>query len=76
MEYAECLDKVHGCWYGKCLGCAAGAPVEGIKAINEIVKRYKTKKQNKFEKMRTASRIFPQARIHKYSHACSNAQSA
>ena len=36
IEYEEFLDKVHGCWYGKCLGGAAGAPVEGIKKIIEI----------------------------------------
>lgn len=33
IEYKEFLDKIHGCWYGKCLGGAAGAPVEGIKKI-------------------------------------------
>ena len=27
------LDKVRGCWYGKCLGGAAGAPTEGIKKL-------------------------------------------
>lgn len=27
------LDKVHGCWYGKCFGGAAGAPYEGIKKL-------------------------------------------
>lgn len=26
ITYGEFLDKVHGCWYGKCLGGAAGAP--------------------------------------------------
>lgn len=36
IEYAEFLDKVHGCWYGKCLGGASGAPVEGIKKIIEV----------------------------------------
>lgn len=30
------LDKVHGCWYGKCLGGAAGAPLEGIKKLIDI----------------------------------------
>ena len=25
IDYNEFLDKVHGCWYGKCLGGAAGA---------------------------------------------------
>ena len=28
IDYNKYLDKVHGCWYGKCLGGAAGAPVE------------------------------------------------
>ncbi len=40
MKYAilfdEFLDKIHGCWYGKCLGGAAGAPVEGIKKLIDI----------------------------------------
>lgn len=33
ITYERLLDKIHGCWYGKCLGGAAGAPVEGVKAI-------------------------------------------
>ena len=36
IEYEKFLDKVHGCWYGKCLGGAAGAPIEGIKKLNDI----------------------------------------
>ena len=36
ISYDEMLDKIHGCWYGKCLGGAAGAPVEGIKEIIQI----------------------------------------
>lgn len=36
IEYEKFLDKVHGCWYGKCLGGAAGAPVEGLKKIIEV----------------------------------------
>lgn len=36
IEYNEFLDKVHGCWYGKCLGGAAGAPVEGIKKLIDV----------------------------------------
>lgn len=36
MEYKEFLDKVHGGWYGKCLGGAAGAPKEGIKALIDV----------------------------------------
>lgn len=36
INYTDFLDKVHGCWYGKCLGGAAGAPVEGIKKIIEV----------------------------------------
>ncbi len=35
ISYEKLLDKIHGCWYGKCLGGAAGAPVEGIKEIIE-----------------------------------------
>ena len=31
ISYAQFIDKTYGCWYGKCLGGAAGAPVEGIK---------------------------------------------
>lgn len=30
------LDKVHGCWYGKCLGGAAGASMEGVKKLIEV----------------------------------------
>lgn len=33
MKYQEYLDKVHGGWLGKCLGGAAGAPVEGLKKL-------------------------------------------
>ncbi len=33
ITFDELLDKIHGGWYGKCLGGAAGAPVEGIKKI-------------------------------------------
>lgn len=36
ISYEKFLDKVHGCWYGKCLGGAAGAPVEGIKKLLDI----------------------------------------
>ena len=36
IDYSTYLDKVHGCWYGKCLGGAAGAPVEGIKKIIDV----------------------------------------
>ena len=36
LSYNEFLDKVHGCWYGKCLGGAAGAPLEGIKKLIDI----------------------------------------
>lgn len=35
ITFENMMDKVHGCWYGKCLGGAAGAPVEGIKKIIE-----------------------------------------
>ncbi len=33
MTYQEYLDKVYGGWLGKCLGGAAGAPVEGFKKL-------------------------------------------
>ncbi|MHA6481351.1 ADP-ribosylglycohydrolase family protein [Paenibacillus sp. strain BS8-2] len=36
ITYKDYLDKVYGGWYGKCLGGAAGAPVEGIKKKIEI----------------------------------------
>lgn len=36
ITHKDFLDKVYGCWYGKCLGGAAGAPVEGIKKIIEV----------------------------------------
>ena len=36
IDYPTFLDKVHGCWYGKCLGGAAGAPVEGIKKVIDV----------------------------------------
>ena len=36
IDYKVFLDKVHGCWYGKCLGGAAGAPREGIKKLIDI----------------------------------------
>lgn len=32
LSYAAYFDKVYGGWIGKCLGGAAGGPVEGIKA--------------------------------------------
>lgn len=36
ISYNQFVDKIHGCWYGKCLGGAAGAPVEGIKKVIEV----------------------------------------
>ena len=33
MGYEEYYNKVYGGWLGKCIGGAAGAPVEGIKKI-------------------------------------------
>lgn len=36
LNYTDYLDKVRGGWLGKCLGGAAGAPVEGVKAISGI----------------------------------------
>lgn len=40
MKKAEFFDKVYGCFYGKCLGGAAGAPFEGVKRIIDV-KDYK-----------------------------------
>ncbi len=40
ITYDDFEDKVHGCWYGKCLGGAAGAPVEGIKKLLDICISY------------------------------------
>ena len=36
ITYKNFVDKVHGCWYGKCLGGAAGAPVEGVKKFIDV----------------------------------------
>lgn len=36
LNYKVFLDKVYGCWFGKCLGGAAGAPVEGIKKLIDV----------------------------------------
>lgn len=36
ISYAQLLDKIHGGWYAKCLGGAAGAPVEGVKKIIDV----------------------------------------
>ncbi len=36
ISYTRLLDKIHGGWYAKCLGGAAGAPVEGVKALIDV----------------------------------------
>ena len=36
ITYDRFLDKVHGCWYRKCLGGTVGAAVEGIKNIIDV----------------------------------------
>ncbi|MEG2670153.1 MAG: ADP-ribosylglycohydrolase family protein, partial [Oscillospiraceae bacterium] len=36
IKYETYFDKVYGAWYGKCLGGAGGAPVEGIKEIIKV----------------------------------------
>ena len=36
IDYNRLLDKIYGCWYGKCLGGAAGAPYEGIKKLLDV----------------------------------------
>lgn len=33
IEYKEYLDKVYGCWIGKCVGGTIGAPFEGAKEL-------------------------------------------
>jgi hypothetical protein len=33
IDYAEYLDRTHGCWMGKCIGGAIGAPYEGAKEL-------------------------------------------
>lgn len=39
IHYSTYYDKVFGGWFGKCLGGAAGAPVEGIKGDIETTMR-------------------------------------
>lgn len=39
ITYKEYLDKTHGGWFGKCLGGAAGSPVEGIKGSLDVSMR-------------------------------------
>lgn len=36
IYYSRYFDKVYGGWLGKCLGGAAGAPVEGVKSVIEV----------------------------------------
>ena len=36
ITYDKILDKVHGCWYGKSLVGAAGAPFEGVKKLIDV----------------------------------------
>ncbi len=36
VGYKRYFDQVYGGWFGKCLGGAAGAPVEGIKKVIDI----------------------------------------
>jgi len=39
ITYEAYLDKTYGGWFGKCLGGAAGAPVEGIKGNIDVSMR-------------------------------------
>ncbi len=39
ITYKEYLNKTYGGWFGKCLGGAAGAPVEGIKGKIDVSMR-------------------------------------
>lgn len=36
MEYDRYLDKVYGCWLGKCIAGTIGAPYEGMKELLEM----------------------------------------
>lgn len=36
LDFATYKNKVHGGWIGKCAGGILGAPIEGIKAFNDI----------------------------------------
>lgn len=36
LQYEVFSDKIRGGWFGKCLGGSAGAPVEGVKCVENI----------------------------------------
>jgi len=36
MTYSEYLDKVYGCWLGKCISGTIGAPYEGMKELMDL----------------------------------------
>ena len=36
IKYDDLLDKIHGCWYGKCLGGAAGAQTEALQSAGSL----------------------------------------
>ncbi len=36
LDYGRFLDQVYGGWFGKCLGGAVGAPVEGVKKVLNV----------------------------------------
>ena len=36
LSYEEYLDKVYGCWLGKCIAGTIGAPYEGMKQTNQL----------------------------------------
>lgn len=36
IPFSTYADKVRGCWFGKCLGGSAGAPVEGFKKVEGV----------------------------------------
>ena len=33
LDYTRYLDKVYGCWLGKCIVGTVGAPYEGMKQL-------------------------------------------
>ena len=36
LKWADFLDKVYGCWIGKCVSGTIGAPYEGYKGIMNV----------------------------------------
>lgn len=36
LDYKEYLDRVYGCWLGKCIGGTLGGPYEGMKELLDV----------------------------------------